>query len=105
MGINEINTWKESHMDLDRFVDCVDGGQALPLQMFYLLTVIYVDLHVKNISFVSPSHGWEGSPVCGRYILQSLQPDAIQSILMETKVSMFCGSSRTLGYASFSHKQ
>lgn len=28
MRNNEMNIWKENHMDLDWFVDCVDGGQV-----------------------------------------------------------------------------
>lgn len=41
MRNNEMNIWKENHMDLDWFVDCVDGGQALSRQMFYLLAESY----------------------------------------------------------------
>lgn len=41
MGINEMNILKENHMALDWFVDYIDGGQRLSLQMFYLLVVPY----------------------------------------------------------------
>lgn len=36
-----MNIWKDNLMDLDWFVDCIDGGQGLSLQLFRLLSEPY----------------------------------------------------------------